>query len=64
MLVVAGQDPQWGPRVADRNASGRRTALLVLDDPDTDPTPLAEAMAAEVFAGADWTLVDARQPRA
>lgn len=58
--MVTDQPSEWGAVVADRNAAGHRTALLVLDDPDADPGSLGEAMAAEVFAGAPWQLFDAR----
>lgn len=61
VLVVADDNPRWGAVVADRNAAGQRTALLVVTDPEVDPAPLAESMATEVFAGAPWTLVDTRE---
>lgn len=59
-LVVTDDPNGWGAVVADRNAAGHRTALLVVTDPDADPRREAEAMAAEVFAGATWRLCDAR----
>ena len=60
VLVVTDEPGLWGAVVADRNAAGNRTALLVVTDPAGDPRPQAEAMAAEVFAGAAWRLCDAR----
>lgn len=60
VLVVTDDPADWAAAVADRNATGYRTALLVVTDAATDPRPDAEAMAAEVFAGAAWRLCDAR----
>ena len=60
VLVVTDRPAEWSAVVADRNAAGHRTALLVVRDSDVDPEPLAEAFAAGVFAGAPWRLLEAR----
>ncbi len=60
VLVVTDDPADWGAVVADRNARGLRTALLVVEGSD-DPTDLAKQMAEEVFRGAPWTLIDGRQ---
>ena len=58
VLVVTDEPGEWGAIVADRNAEGRRTALLVVTD-GSDPADLAKQMADEVFRG-PWTLIDVR----
>lgn len=60
VLVLTDAPRDWGAVVADRNASGHRTALLVIGDSGADPLVLAEEMAGEVFRGAEWKLFDAR----
>ena len=60
MLVVSNDPGEWGAAVADRNAAGHRTALLIVADSVEDPADLAKQMAEEVFRGADWTLFDVR----
>ena len=57
--MVADRPGEWGAAVADRNAGGRRTALLVLEG-DSHPADLAKQMAEEIFQGKTWTLIDAR----
>ncbi len=47
VLVVTDQPGAWGAAVADRNAAGLRTALLVLTG-GSDPADLAKQMADEV----------------
>ncbi|HUR48221.1 MAG TPA: hypothetical protein VMY88_01640 [Acidimicrobiales bacterium] len=50
-------DPgEWAPVVADRNAAGHRTALLIGTDDADDPSDLAEQMAEDIFRGAEWQL--------
>lgn len=60
VLVVTDQPEEWGAAVADRDARGLRTALLVLDDGSENPAELAKQMADEVFRGQPWQLLDAR----
>jgi len=64
VLLVTEGAGEWGAEVADRNAQGLRTALLVVSpdsgDPSTLPEEMAAEMAADVFRGAPWQLVDAR----
>ena len=60
VVVLAEDAAAWGPLVADRNAGGNRTALMVADPDDPDPAATASALAEEVFAGRPWQLVDAR----
>ena len=60
VLVITDRPARWGAAVADRNAAGHRTALLVAEGEAEDYLELAEQMADEVFRGAPWTLVDAR----
>ena len=59
VLVVTDEPGAWGAAVADRNAAGQRTALLVAATTD-DPAEPAKQMAEEVFRGAAWVLIDAR----
>lgn len=59
VLVVTDQPAEWGAVVADRNAKGLRTALLVLAG-SLDPSDLAKQMAEEVFRDEPWQLFDVR----
>ena len=62
VLVVssAEQSARWAPRVAERNSSGQRTALLVADAGEGEVQGQVAAMAAEVFRGAPYVVVDSR----
>ena len=65
MLVVSSEDEaaRWAPVVAQRNAGGQRTALLVADPGDEAADQQAATMAAEVFTGSPWSLIDTRAVR-
>lgn len=60
VLVLTDAPGEWGAAVADRNAAGHRTALLVVAVGTEDPADLAKHMAEDIFRGAPWTLIDAR----
>lgn len=60
VLAPAEEAARWAPLVADRNASGHRTALLTADPDDEDAKGRAAAMAEEVFLGAPFQVVEAR----
>ena len=61
--MATAEPAEWAAGVADRNATGCRTALLVVasDLGRAELADLAERMAAEVFRSDPWQLIDARE---
>lgn len=60
MLATPSDSEKWAPVVADRNAAGQRTALLVAEAADDTAAERAATMAEEIFRGAPFELVETR----